>query len=708
MATLEKIRSKAGLLVAVVGLALFAFIIGDFLRSGSTFFHQRQEIVLNIDGKTVSVQDFQTKIAEMEEVYKMQTGNSSVPEEVQSQIRESVFESMVKEILMQEESSKVGFTVSKSELSDLIMGNNISPMIQQMPMFRNPQTGAFDKNALIQFLQTIESDDTQNQSPQMYQEIQRYKTFWSFFEKTIKQQKLEEKFSNIISKSIVANSLDAKAAFEDNKVSVDLDYVMQAYNTIPDDQVTVSEDEIAKLYNKRKALYKQSEAMMIDYIAVDITPSQDDFNKVLENMNKLKPELESSTPVSDVVNDNSDIPYSDVFVSANNLSAENKQFIETATIGNTQGPFLVNNTYHLIKLVDKTTAPDSVKVYQMTLPQLGDNELKNLTDSLINEINKGKTFSDVVKEATDGKSTGEMGWMTEATLLKSSDEKFKNEVFNAPVNKVFIAKSTYGTHLVQVTEKTAPVAKYKIADISVEVTASSETNKKLFNDLTQYVAKNKNLETFKSAAKDAGYVCYTDITIGKNDQTVGSVRNVRPLIRWAYDQKKGAISDIFDCQDKFVVVAVEGLIKEGYRSLASVSEPLKREIMNEKKGEKIIAGLKSKNFSTLEEYASFMASSVQSVKFVNFATNRISGIGNEPKITAEAPLAEVGKISAPISGNNGVFIVKVIDKKANENEFDLAAQKQMLNMNNSYRFMYQSMQILRDKSKIEDNRIRFY
>ncbi|MCL2650162.1 MAG: SurA N-terminal domain-containing protein [Candidatus Azobacteroides sp.] len=704
MATLEKIRRRSGLLVGVVGLALLAFILGDFLNPWKTSSRQRAEVVLSVDGENTGILDFQAKVAEMEQVYKMQTGNSSMSEDVSAQIRESVFETMVRDILLGEASLKTGVTVSKDELSDLIMGDNISPMIQQMPMFRNQQTGKFDRNVLLQFLQTIESDDHADNA-----DVQSAKNYWLFVERTIKQQKLEEKLTNLVAKSIVVNSLDAKAAFDANNESVDFDYVAQLYSSIADDQVSVTDQEIEKLYNKRKELFKQQEAMMISYIAVDIVPSQDDFNKVAEILNKVKVKMEDPTAVAaDVVNDNSDVPFSDVFVSTSGMEPEIKNFVQNATTGNIEGPLLINTTYHLLKLIDKTTAADSVKINQITLPQMDEKQLTHLTDSLINVLNKGKTFSELSLELTGGKSNGEMGWMTEASLLKASDEKFKSEVFNAPLNKVFVANSTLGSHLVQVTERTAPVAKYKIADVKIDVSPSSETYKNLYNDLTHFVSKNKTLESFKAAAAEAGYTLVTEAPVGKNDQTVGAVKNVRQLIRWLYGQKKGAVSDVFECQDKFVVVAVEGHQQEGFRPLASVSDILKRELLNQKKGEKIVNGLKGKNFESLEQYAEAMSSSIQSVKFVTFATNRITGIGVEPIVTAAAPFQEVGKISKPLAGDNAVYVLKVTDKRESGGEFNMASQQQMLNTNNGYRIRYQLMQVLRDEAKIEDNRIRFY
>ena len=705
MATLQKIRSQAGLLVGVVGLALFAFIIGDFLNSGSTFFNQRKETILTVDGRSIGIQDFQVRTTEMEEIYKIQSGNSSIPEDIHSQIRESAFESMIREILLREKSQKIGFTVTKEELKDLLMGDYISPLVQQLPMARNPQTGNFDKNALIQFLQLIESgeyDDNPN--------FQAQKTYWLFIEQTVKQQKMEEKFSNLVSKAIVTNSLDAKATFDANGgMNVDFDFVDQSFATIPDDQVTVSDAEIQKLYNKRKEQFKQDETVVISYIAVDIAPSQEDFAKVVETLNKVKPALETAVSATDIVNDYSDVPFADVFMSSSNMTIGIRNFVEGASVGSVSDLLLFNTTYHLVKLLDKTMAHDSIKINQIALPQLDDQAMTHLTDSLIDVINKGKTFSELATELTGGRSNGELGWMTEIDLLRASDEQFKKSVFNAPLNKVFIAKSTYGTHLVLVTEKTAPITKFKVADIQIDVTPSSDTYKDLYNNLAKYVSQNKTSDAFKSSAQEAGYLCHTEVPVGKNAQMIGSLRNVRPVIRWAFDQKKGAVSDnIFECQDKFVIVAVEGFQRDGYRPLASVSDMLKRELLNEKKGEKIVNDLKGKQFDSLEQYAEAMSSSIQSAQSVNFATHNIPGIGTEPVINVKAPLMEVGKISQPLRGNNAVYVLKVTKQQESEGKFDLQFQKQLSDMGNSYRFKHLVIQTLREKSKIVDERIRFY
>ncbi|MDR3062068.1 MAG: SurA N-terminal domain-containing protein, partial [Dysgonamonadaceae bacterium] len=166
MATLEKIRNRAGLLVGVVGFALLAFIVGDFLKPGSTFFHQNKEKIVIVDGQSIDYQEFIKKVEAMNDAYKSNYGGT-LTEEQQDQIRQSVYDELVGKILLDKESEKTGLTVGEEERNDMIMGKNISPMIQQY--FRNPETGVFDRNMLIQFLQVIESEDTWANYPEVQQ-----------------------------------------------------------------------------------------------------------------------------------------------------------------------------------------------------------------------------------------------------------------------------------------------------------------------------------------------------------------------------------------------------------------------------------------------------------------------------------------------------------------------------------------------------------
>ena len=712
MATLEKIRSKAGLLVLVVGVALFAFIIGDFLNSGSTYFRQSQEKIAEVDGVVIKIQEFQNRVDEMNEMYKMQTGSTSLPEEYQTQIRQSVFDGMVQEIVLNEATSDLGLTVSPEELFDMVQGENISPMIQQMQMFVNPQTGAFDKAALLNFLKTIDTENIASYPADQQAQLLQARQFWMFWEKNIKRQRLEQKYTTLLSKAVSANKLDAKDAFDASAVSSDMVYAMQSYSTIPDSTIQVSKSEIEKLYNQRKELFKQKESKVIKYISVDIRPSQEDYDNASAEIEALKKELATTTRVADLVAENSEIPYVDAFFSENALDPEMKQFVKTAAVGDIYGPVFENDKYRMFKLVDKTVAPDSVNVSHIMLANTGDEAaVQAKADSLLTVLKDGGDFAALAKEFSVDQAAergGELGWFTEATALRGVNEDFKNTVFSTAVNGYAIVKSAYGTHIVKVTDKTANVDKYKVADIDMTVSPSTKTYGNIYNELNQFISKNRDIDKLDDAAKEAGYNLLSNVTVTANDQVLGTIRNSRPVIRWAFQNGKGSISEIFECDNKFVIAAVQGTLPEGYRSLESVTPMLRSELVAQKKGEQISQALAAKNLTSVDAYAQAMGASVDSVKFVSFSTRRIAGIGVEPKLNAMVSLAQKGQVSAPVAGNNGVYVFDIYAQNKESKTYDEAAEMKALDASNMYRFSIQAIQSLVNKADVEDNRIRFY
>jgi len=716
MAALEKIRSKAVLLVVVVGVALFAFIIGDFLNSGSTFFNQKKENIVVVNGEAVHYQDYQAKVEERTNAIKMRSGNTGLTDDEQNQIRQMVLDEIINDILFSEQTEKLGLVVNKTELADLVMGNNISPVLQQIPDFQNQMTGQFDKSLLLRFLQMIESDNYDEYPEEYIAQIMEMKQAWLTVEQQIIKDQLRRKFNTLISSSILVNELEAKANFEANKVSVDFDYVSQAYSSISDDEVTVSDAEIQKLYNQHKDLYKQEEAKIINYITVNILPSPSDYSAIETKLEGLRENLSVSANVAEIVQNNSEIPYIDAYQAYTSLDENLKQFVSTNPVGSIDGPILMNDTYYLYKIEGEKTAADSINLNVLMMPMTFDEaDLKNLTDSLIQVIKEGTSFADMALAATNGQITGEMGWVTESELVAQVDSKFKDELFaaNVKLNEPFIAKSNAGSFLVQVTERTSPVKKYKLATIQAKVVPSQETKTRLYNEFSQFVAANHSLEGLKENAASAGYIIRTDVEIVESQMNIGGIQNTRQIVQWAFNNKKGAISDILECQNNeyFVLAAIEGSLSKGYRPLASVSDILKRELLDEKKGEKIVADLKAKNFTTLEQYAEALNMTPQSVRFVSFGTTNITGIGIEPILNAKAPLASVNEVSGPYAGKNRAYVFSVTDKRENETQvYDSEVQKRQMQMQNTYRMyqLTQSPEILRENAKIDNNFGRFF
>ncbi|MGL4332727.1 MAG: SurA N-terminal domain-containing protein [Bacteroidales bacterium] len=709
MAALETIRNKAGLLVGAIGVALFAFVIGDLLTNGSTFFRQSKDKVVVVNGKKFTTEDFQNRVNELTEVYKLQLGQQTLPDEYNVQIRQAAFEGLVREEIMNEEFEKLGIQVSPEELFDLIQGKNISPMVQQIPFFQNPQTGQFDKSQMLNFLKTINTQDL-SQFGANAEQVKALKNYWMFWEKAIKQQRLEEKYNALIAKAVIANNIEAKAAYEGSKVNADFAFAMQPYTSISDSTVKATDKDYQAVYEKYKERFKQEETRSVKYLAVPIRPSQDDFAEVASKMAEIKDEFVISDNVADIVNDNSDHPYVNAFIAVRELSPSLQEFVNSSNVGAVKAPALESDVYTMAKVIAKTTAPDSANVRFIAL-QGNDAKSKALADSLTAVIEKGGSFAEAAAKYSahpSAQNGGEAGWVNEAAASQVSED-FRKAAFEAPVNKVSKVESPYGIQLIQVTQRTAPVAKVKLAVIDMEVTPSSRTTSNLYNDINSYIANNKTLADFEKNATEKGYNILSNPTMTGNDYTLGTLRNARQAVAWAFrEAAKGQISQIYEIDNNFVVVALADVTPKGYTPLSQVKPFIKNEVLNEKKAEMIIADLTAKKLTSLDAYAQAMQTKVDTAMMVNFNTQRITGIGQEPALCAVAPMSPLNQVTAPVKGTNGVYVLDVFNKVDSEKAFDLQSEVKTIEGTLAYRLICQTFNVLRNQSDIEDYRVNFF
>ena len=700
------------MVVTVVGVALFAFIIGDLLNSGNSLLNSNQNNVVVINGNAVDYQGYMNRENELIEIYKFQAGTSNLSESYMNQIRQSVYDEIVMENIMIPRLDNLGITVTADEMKDLVEGENISPVLLQNQMFQNPETRMFDRNSVIMFLNNIKNIENYPENVQM--QLLQGKAMWMFLEKNIKQNRLSEKYANLLTKAIVSNSLDAKDAFNNSSVSSDIAYVMEPFSNVADSTINVSAAEIEKLYNQRKEMFRQQETCVIDYIAVDVVPSAEDYNTALAEMEAIREELETTDNVTALTNEKSERKFINAFFSIDGFGSDIDaiDFINTAEVGAIVGPTFKDNRYRILTLVDKIVAADSVDVSMLSVaPRTTDAETRIFADSLLNVIKGGADFTELVMQysvdqlARDG---GEMGWVTEVGALQALNEEFRKTAFSLSVGQSAVVKSNYGLHIIKLNDKTKNVTKYKVADIAYTVTPSSATRNFLYNSLNQFIAKNNSAEKFAAAAKENGYDLISNAPVFSTDMMIGNITSARQIVRWAFNGKKGDVSEINECDDKFVAAVHKGRLPKGYQSLASVTPQLRSELAIKKKGEEIAANLKAKNLSSIPDYAEALNTKPDTVRFISMATSRITNIGVEPKLNAMISLAQVNAVSQPIAGDNGVYIFEVTNR-VNENAvYDEKREISMLEASNSYRIGGFLLRHLQQNADIEDNRIRFY
>lgn len=713
MATLQKIRSQAVLLLIVVGVALFAFIIGDFLTSGSSIMRQSQETIAEIDGDPLNYKEYDARILEMEEVYKMQTGQNNLQADIMHQIRESVFETIVRERLLDEQAERLGVSVTASELYDMVNGQNVHYMVQQMPFFQNPETQRFDRGMMMNFLRTIQQEDLSMYSAQAQEQIKQMKNYWLFWENNLKYVRLDEKMANLITKAVGANSLDAKDEFEAGRRSVDFEYASKSYASVPDSSFKVSVKELSRSYEEQKERFIQEPYRSAAYVVVDILPSQEDNEAIKTRIEKLATEFATAENIAATVNSESDIPYMDCFIANSQFTGDLNDFVRNASIGDVKGPYYQDNAWIMLRMIDKINRADSVKARQIFISNANDRKAaEQLADSLLNVLAEGEDFAALAGQysqdqtANDG---GEMGWFREVDAYSGIGPEFAEACFAASKNQLLSVRSKFGWHVVQVQDKTKAVEKSKLAQLYFSVTPSSKTYSAEYNKLSKILAENNKAEEFLNAARDAGYQVSSAAVVKSSDNTIGNVPEMRQAVRFVYNNKLGDVSTVLEnSNNQFVVVAVTGVHDNEYLSLDEVRDELSREIINEKKAASIIASLQINENTGLSELAGANAMQTDTVHLVNFSMRRITGLGEEPALLAAVMNAPKGELSQPVAGKNAVYVFRVLSQVEPEIEFDAAAEKRNLDMNNNYRLTYQAYEALRAAKEVEDNRIRFY
>lgn len=702
MAALQKIRAKSGLLVGIIAVGLLAFVFpwGEV----TTFVNKMRDKAFVVDGDVVTTGQYANRIAEWENFQKLMSGQSSLDELATSQIREMVYQQMVKEAMLDNEAKKLGLEVTKEELSDMVYGTPAA-IFYQIPFFTNPQTGQFDKAYLMQFLSDINQDPA-TLSPEQAAEVSARRELWAFIQNMMKYQRLEEKYASLVAGTVLVNDTEAKAVYNDSKNVANIAYVVQRYSSLPDSIVDVSDKDVKALYDQRKGNFKlDTELRKISYFIKDVIPSDEDYAVVEKEMEAVHEKLVTADNPALLVSEYSSNPYVDAFMAVSTLPTEAKTFVQSASVGEIYGPVRDGQSYIMYKLVDRANAADSVKLQIIPMPQGIDAATSaHLTDSLLNVIKGGKDFATVANEVMPGSNGGELGWVNEVMIAGAGIAK---ECFAAAKGEVLKLTINGQTQLVRVQDKTNPVPKVKLAIIQMPVIISDRTQNAIDNELNQFVSESGNLDNFDKAAQAKGYALMSNTLIAPSEMGLGQASGTRQVVHWAFNNKVGTVNK-FDTSDKRVVAIVKSEIKGDYLPVSEVSAALKAELVNDKKAVKMIDELKAKNLPSLEAYAQAVSGRVDSVNFVTFQTNNISGIGLEPVMNVYAKTGQVGKLSSPLKGKTGVYVLDVVSRNEDTKEFNAEQTKQSLKQNNFYQLMSQAVSVLKDKVKVEDNRVKFW
>lgn len=698
MATLEKIRNRAGVLVAIViGLALFAFILGDILGSGTSLFTNTQFEIAEIGGTSVPYQEFQRKIDNLTEIYKMNTGEISLSSEIYESLVEQAWQQLTNEYIMGREYDRLGIVVGSEELFDMVQGRNIHPIVRQI--FTDPNTGMFNENALMQFLRNMNQDGASL-------------AYWLFVENEILSERKAIKYNNLLQNGLYVTPLQAKFAFNENNQTVDFDYFVQRYTEIPDSLAIVSEKEMRDYYKRNKDDFQQDHTRDIDYVAFDILPSTDDDREAKEWIDNILPEFTAIEEIRQFTNLNSDSPYDGRNYAFGELSEEINDFIFSARVGDVYGPYKEDNSYKIARLAEINFIPDSVRARHILIQPgeaMTQEQAKVKADSLLNLVQRGSNFEFLAIEHSEDNGSrfngGDLGWFPEGMMVKP----FNDACFSAKKGDKFIVETQFGFHIVELLDRSREIKKVQVAILERRVEPSSATYQRAFLQASAFAGNNNTYEKFQEAIVNDELSKRIANNLLPADNRIAGLESPRELVRWAFNSKEKAVSPVFEFGNRFVVATVAKVREKGNQPFEDVKDEIEIILRKEKKAEIISAKLKEaiQSGASFEELALKFDTTVENAPEIGFTSFSILGAGIEPKVIAYATTVEANKISDPIVGENGVYVLRVtnIDKPE---MIDYTLDRNRLRNNFVSRVGFEAYEALKKIANIKDNRSKFF
>ena len=715
MAALGKIRSKGGILVAAIGLALFAFLAEEAFRSCNGIKSETRQQIGEILGEKISVQDYQKLIDEYQSAIKFTMQRDNLTEDELNQVKDQVWQQLVNNRVLEADAKKVGLTVTEQELSN-VLNDGTNPMLAQTP-FVNQQTGRFDINALQQFLDGYNKAKASN-SPQLEQ-MQTIYDYWLFVEKNLRTQLLGQKYQALLASCVLSNKAEAKMAFKDNNEESDIQLASLAYSTIKDADVKVTDEDLKAKYEELKPAFRQNtETRDIKFVDYQIKASASDRNAIVKEMNELQKQLATATDPSLVISKSgSMIPYLGLPVSSKAYQqypdiASKIDSLAVGTTGVTENK--QDNTLNIIRVMSKAQLPDSVQFRQIQVAANTPEEAHAKADSIQKALAGGADFVAIAKRYGQ---TGEKVWFTgqqyEAAPSMSEDNRtYIEALLNGEVNAIQNVALTQGNIILQVVDKKAMKTKTTAAIIKKLIDFSKATRSDAYNKFSEFVAKSATAADLEKNASKYGYHVQSLNDVSTSIHYVAGVHGTRDALKWLFDAKQGDVSPLYECgdNDHLMVIVLSAIHPKGYRSWddPQVKEILKREVIKDKKAEKLMAKLKGVNSIAAAQAKGAKVSTVSQITFAAPAFVQATGSA-EPALSGAVAATAAGKFSKnPVKGNAGVYVFQVVKKalRAGSKYNEAMAMQQAAQQN--MQFLSNFMQDLILKANVVDNRYLFF
>jgi peptidyl-prolyl cis-trans isomerase D len=705
MSTLQFLREKAGVLVAgVIGVSLLLFVVSDFFGNGrgQRMKMKRYYEIGEIGGDMVSYQDYEQRLQNLNEIYKL-SGRTNLDEATTETMREQTWQQMVREKILDSQYEKLGIGVSTEEVDELVLGNTPHQIVQQL--FTDQTTGAFNKSFLVNFLKQTEVDETA-------------KKYWLFFEDEIVNDRMNTKYSNLVSKGLFVTSKQAEFDKALASNTVDFSYILKNYASISDSSVTITNADIQAYYSKHKENYKRTALRDIEYVSFVVTPSEEDIKQTEDWILKTKDEFSSATNPVEFINLTADSRYVGFFTPLGDVPENLKEFVKKEDLTAIYGPYVEDGSYKIARLIAAADRPDSVKVRHILLSPNQTRSMdmvKQQADSLVKLIKAGTPFAALALTNSDDQGSaqlgGDLGWFPEGRMVVP----FNNACFSGKKGDVKTVETSFGIHIIEILGQSKDTRKYNLGYVDRKIIAGTMTNQKAYSEASQFAGTNDTYDKFNKAIAENGLNKRVANDVAPQQKTLPGLETPRGLIMSLFQAEKGKIvldgneQAVFEIGDQYVVAYCSKIQEDGIADVKDVENDIKFALIKDKKAELISAEFIKNGGSgkTLDDIARSMGLTVQEATQINFRSYTVPGAGTEPALIAAASAAKQGEMAGPVKGLNGVYML-IANNVTTPQAEDVKLLQDRLASTFQMRGTYEAYEALRKGANIIDKRYKFY
>ena len=708
MAVIEKIRQRTGLLILIIGLALVSFLVSDAISNNMGLFRSQDNTVGVIDGVSITYQDYTTKIERV--VSNLEEQGQEVNEFTREMIREQVWNEYFQKMVIEDQYEDLGLIVTGDEIFAAVTNPVDLPQIRDAQAFKNQTTQQFDPSLVVAYLKQIDQDPSGDAKRQ-----------WVQYENDgIKPQLIQKKYNTLLTKAVYRTSLEVKAGVEESTNSVDVKFAGFNFNSLPDDSVSVTDDEMKAHLKANANLYQQEAKRIIEYVLFDIVPSTEDTAKSKQWIEEKKVQFEKTNNDTVFIRNNSDIGFDTVFKARGTYPENVEDVLYSSNVGDVVGPFYAAGKFSVYKVLafnedTNSYARGSQIILKPNSTYDKEDTLRTLAraNALAALIRAGGDFEQYAKDSSQdtrtGSRGGDLGWVKKGSGMYP--EVVDRTLFSTNVGGIAVVRSNMGIHIIKVTA--SPTNRtVMVGQIDREVAYSSATESEVYNEAYRFASESRQGDGFAENAEKSGYMKRVSPDLGESDKSLPNIDEARDVIRWAFneDTKLKGVSEVIQVGDKYLVAQLVSIKEKGTPTIDDIRDQLQADTRKAKKAEifkkrleEAMAGGK-----TIDEIALSLGIIVNNSPSTLFNNTNLPYVGNDPKLTGAIMGAEANQLFGPFEGSTGVYVFFVTTRNEVPFNGDVRAEQNKVMMENSQEVANRAFEALKKSANIEDYRFRFF